>query len=250
MTVETEPSIEASVGCTATGCDSSDSTKSRIRGAVISQFARPRGAVGRLAGAIMARRASNVERNRWTVSRLDLRPTDRVLEIGFGPGIAIAAASREVGEGQVVGLDHSETMWRQASRRNLRAIQEGRVRLEIGTVDDLGVGGLSAGNRSGDGPARGVVFDKIFAVNCAQFWMNPVTTLKVLAAHLVPGGTIALTEQPRSRGADEAAVRRAAGRLESQLGETGFIELRCEALPLKPVEAVCVLGRKPGLMSG
>ena len=36
MTVETEPSIEASVGCTATGCDSSDSTKSRIRGAVIA----------------------------------------------------------------------------------------------------------------------------------------------------------------------------------------------------------------------
>jgi hypothetical protein len=41
----------------------------------------------------MAHRPSNAQRNRWVVSLLDVQPTDRVLEIGFGPGIAIQELS-------------------------------------------------------------------------------------------------------------------------------------------------------------
>lgn len=38
-----------------------------------------------------------------------LQPTDRVLEIGFGPGLPIAELSRRVGDsGHVYGIDHSE----------------------------------------------------------------------------------------------------------------------------------------------
>src|SRR5919197_1400300 len=57
----------------------------------VAQFHQPTGAVGHIAGWIMGRRSSNVARNRWAVGLLDVQPTDRVIELGCGPGVAIAA---------------------------------------------------------------------------------------------------------------------------------------------------------------
>ena len=68
-----------------------------------------------MAGWVMAHRVSNRRRNAWVVSLLDVRPGDRVLEIGFGPGLALAELSRRVGPtGRVYGIDHSEVMLRHA----------------------------------------------------------------------------------------------------------------------------------------
>jgi SAM-dependent methyltransferase len=82
---------------------------------VYAQFGRPVGFSGRVVGWIMASRPSNRRRNAWTVSLLDVQRHDRVLEIGFGPGIAIRESSRLAIEGYVCGLDHSEEMLRQAA---------------------------------------------------------------------------------------------------------------------------------------
>src|SRR5580658_5033918 len=56
---------------------------------VVGQAHRPRGAAGRVTAWEMAHRPSNRRRNRWVVSLLDVRPADRVLEDGFGRGVAI-----------------------------------------------------------------------------------------------------------------------------------------------------------------
>ncbi|MFI7439401.1 hypothetical protein [Nonomuraea indica] len=68
---------------------------------------------------------SNRERNIWAVSLLDVQPTDRVLEIGFGPGfgpgVAIAEFADRATRGHVFGIDHSQAMVRQAARRNAAA---------------------------------------------------------------------------------------------------------------------------------
>jgi ubiquinone/menaquinone biosynthesis C-methylase UbiE len=71
----------------------------------------------------MAHRGSNRQRNLWVVSLLDVQPTDRVLEIGFGPGLAIAELARRATRGHIYGIDHSEVMVRQASKRNAAAIR-------------------------------------------------------------------------------------------------------------------------------
>ena len=106
-----------------------------LRSYVIGQFRRPCGWVGVLAGWIMATRPSNRLRNAWTVKLLELRPGDRVLEVGHGPGLALGLAAAKVPQGRVVGLDHSRTMHAQAARRNRAAIREGRVRFLVGSIE-------------------------------------------------------------------------------------------------------------------
>ena len=97
----------------------------KMRNAFVRQFSRPTGLFGRLAGLIMATRPSNLERNMRTLALADIQPDDRVLEIGFGPGIAIERAAELAKRGKVIGVDHSELMLRQASRRNAIAIAGG-----------------------------------------------------------------------------------------------------------------------------
>ena len=94
----------------------------------LAQFHQPTGAVGHVAGWIMGRRSSNVARNRWAVQLLDVQPADRVIELGCGPGVAIAALATRATRatrGLVVGVDHSQVMIRQARRRNRAACQSG-----------------------------------------------------------------------------------------------------------------------------
>src|ERR1700742_4359519 len=89
---------------------------------VVGQAHHPRGAAGRVTAWEMAHRPSNRQRSRWVVSLLDVQPADRILEIGFGPGLAIAALAR-AGAGHVYGADHSGVMVRAAARRNAAAIR-------------------------------------------------------------------------------------------------------------------------------
>ena len=96
-----------------------------------SQFAHPEGWVGRFVGMILA--LKNRERNAWTISMLDIQPDDQVLEIGFGPGQAIQEVAKLTPNGFVAGIDLSETMVAQASKRNAAAIRSGRVLLQQGS---------------------------------------------------------------------------------------------------------------------
>jgi hypothetical protein len=104
--------------------------------AIVNQFSHPRGTARRVAGWVMAHRPSNRQRNRRVVSLLEVQPTDRVLEMGFGPGLAIAELRRRVGDaGHMYGIDHSDVMLRQATRRNTAAIAAGRVGLVRASKD-------------------------------------------------------------------------------------------------------------------
>jgi SAM-dependent methyltransferase len=198
---------------------------------VVHQFRRPTGLAGRAAGWVMATRGSNRKRNRWAVRLLDVRPDDRVLEVGFGPGIAIAELARRAPRGLVCGIDHSEVMVRQATRRNAAAVRAGRVDLRLGSVAQL--------------PDDAESFDKVLAVNNAMMWDDPAQRLRDLRARMRPGGRIAIALQPRGPGASGETADRAAVEISEQLTTAGFSDLQVETLDLQPTKVVCVLGTNP-----
>ncbi|GAA2399466.1 class I SAM-dependent methyltransferase [Actinomadura vinacea] len=194
------------------------------------QFHHPRGIAGRMVGWFMAHRRSNRQRNIWAVTLLEVRPTDRVLEIGFGPGIAIAELAARATRGHVYGIDHSEAMVRQAGRRNAAAVRVRRVHLVHASVDRL--------------PNFDEPLDAILAVNSAGFWPDPVERLRDLRRLLRPAGRIALVSQPRCPGATRETTARAADNLRDQLTQAGFTRIRAETLDLDPPVA-CVLATNP-----
>src|SRR5262245_14472423 len=108
-----------------------------IRRFLRAQFGRPQGFWGAVAGTIMVHTRSNQDRIRWTISLLNIRANERVLEIGFGPGFGIALVSKITSDGFIAGVDHSEVMLRQASKRNAMAIRDGKVELRLGSASKL-----------------------------------------------------------------------------------------------------------------
>src|ERR671931_1719963 len=204
------------------------SARSTIFRHVARVFFRPRGLSGRAAGWIMGHRSSNVRRNGWAVGLLDIQPTDAVLEIGFGPGVAISRLAERATAGRVVGVDSSPVMLRQARRRNAAAVGTGVVELHLAAVEDL--------PKDLGGP-----FDKLLAVNTVGVWHDPAARLADLAGRMRDGGRVALVSQPRCPGATAETTIASGRELSGYLREAGFSDLRSETLDLRP-PVVCVLG--------
>lgn len=202
------------------------SVKGTIVGRVVRQFHRPTGWPGRLAGWEMALRPSNRKRNVWAVSLLDVQPRDRVLEIGFGPGIALRELGRRASSGMVFGVDHSEVMVRQATRRNAQAVRAGRMSLATGSAEEL--------------PSFDEPLDKVLAVNSIMFWPEPVERLKELRRLLRPGGVIAIVRQPRGPGSAALTAEGVGHELVDMAARAGLSQVRTQTLHLKP-PVVCLL---------
>lgn len=200
-----------------------------IEAAIVGQFAKPRGILGRLVGVVLANRSSNVRRGRWTVDLLALSPHDRVLEVACGPGVALAACLERLDQGTAVGLDHSEVMIAQAGRRNARAVETKRLKLIAGTIDDI--------------PAE-ASYDRIFSINLIQFIPDKSAFLAACMKRLAPGGMLATTFQPRGRRPTREAAFLMSRTLAEAMKNLGFGDVHTELLEMKPVPAVCVLGRK------
>jgi len=203
--------------------------KTAIEQHLYDQFRRPRGPLGRVAGRIMSQRSSNIERSRWTVELLQLRPDARVLELGYGPGLGIQAALDAAPVGHVIGIDHSSTMRSMAANRNATALREGRATLLIGDAQDP--------------PADLGVFDAIFCCNVWLFWNDPAVTIERLANMLEPAGTLAITHLPRHGAPSADDTDRAARLIEEQMHEAGLHGVERTYLLLEPAPAVCVTGQ-------
>lgn len=190
-----------------------------------SQFGHPRGLLGRVAGAIMA--LENRERNAWAASLLDVRRTDHILEIGFGPGLALAYLIRLAPEGRIAGIDSSAVMVAQARARIAGAIRAGRADLRLGSAAAL--------------PFPDETFDRVLAVNSLHHWPDPVAGLREVRRVLRPGGSVAIVEQPvGASGRGQLQARRAA--LAAQITAAGFGNVRIERHTLRRGPCLAVLG--------
>jgi ubiquinone/menaquinone biosynthesis C-methylase UbiE len=195
---------------------------------IFQQFQQPTGWLGWLVGQLMAKK--NRDRSEWVIGLMEIQPDDRILEVGFGSGVDIDRVSALATEGLVAGIDHSEVMVQQAKKRNATAIRAKRVELQCAAASSI--------------PYASDMFDKLFAINVAQFWANPLDELTELQRVLKPGGFIALAIQPRIPNATEATSQATGQFLIQLLTASGFEQVRCATKPMQPVSVVCGLGIK------
>jgi SAM-dependent methyltransferase len=139
-----------------------------------SPFGQPRGALGWLAGLLMAR--VNAGLNAAAVDVLAPGTADRVLEIGFGHGRTVARLAERAAF--VAGVDPAAVLVRQARLHNRAAVRSGRVELREASVDCI--------------PYPGESFSKALAVNSYQHWPDPEASVREVARVLQPGGVLVL----------------------------------------------------------
>ncbi|HEX3037159.1 MAG TPA: class I SAM-dependent methyltransferase [Thermodesulfobacteriota bacterium] len=161
---------------------------------LMRMFGRPEGNLGRLGGIIMAR--MNRKFASWVINLLDIQPNDRVLEVGFGPGVGIQLLAKSASAGYVAGIDPSEEMVEQATARNAQAIESRRVDLRHGSVESL--------------PFEDNTFDKALAINSMQVWPDALAGLREMRRVLKSEGRIALGftlySRQQSRGLNETLM--------------------------------------------
>ena len=201
-----------------------------LRSIVVGQFRRPHGALGHLAGLIMAHRGSNRKRSAWTVSLLALEPRHKVLEIGCGPGLALKACAADTPGGLIVGIDHSAAMARQARRRLSAEIMAGHADVRLGSLAEIG--------------KEPSPYHRIFSVNVVQFFPEMDEAFRQVHACLVNRGVAATTFQPRSKKPTREQAHDMAARIEAAMSSAGFTDIQRHELPLQPAPAICVTGIK------
>jgi ubiquinone/menaquinone biosynthesis C-methylase UbiE len=116
------------------------------------------------------------ERLRTVVEQLDIRPDDRVLEIGCGHGVAATLVCERLDGGHLTAVDRSAKMIQAAKRRNAAYVEAGTAEFLVADLEDL-----DPGDRR---------YDKIFAVRVGLFDREPERARGIVERWLAPGGAV------------------------------------------------------------
>jgi SAM-dependent methyltransferase len=167
------------------------------------------------------------ERFVWAVDTLEVRPAERLLEVGCGHGVAVSLVCGRLTTGTITAIDRSPKMIEMATRRNREHVDAGRAVLEAIALEDANLGDRR--------------FDKVFAFNVAPFWLQPKAALGAVREHLARDGAFYLVGDARHVAPERA--RGLGNELADRLREGGFSVDRVLFENLRPVPAVCAIGR-------
>ena len=176
----------------------------------------------------MASKAS--ERFFWAVDTLEIGRADRLLEVGCGHGVAVSLVCERLTTGTITAIDRSPKMIEMATRRNREHVDAGRAVLEAIALEDADLG-----NRR---------FDKVFAFNVAPFWQEPELALGAVRKHLARDGAVFIFWDARHSAPER--TQDLGNELAHRLRDGGFSVDRVLVENLRPVPAVCVIGRPQG----
>jgi ubiquinone/menaquinone biosynthesis C-methylase UbiE len=169
----------------------------------------------------------------WTISVLDLQPTDRVLEIGSGSGLGLQLAATCCTIGLVAGVESDPAMVRRSRKRNALNMTYGRVFIREGSVSNL--------------PYPDGSFNKVFSINSVQTWPRQLGDLKEILRVLRPEGKLFIVRQPlgaKSRREQDQMREDIQQRLPQQMILAGFDVTGKEVRVMRPVSAYCIVGSK------
>lgn len=166
------------------------------------------------------------ERFSWAVETLDLAPSDRVLEIGCGRGVAATLVLDRLEAGSLTAIDQSDTAIEAARQRNSGHVAAGKANFLVAALEGIEFAGGS--------------FDKIFSINVNLFWTRaPARELGALRRWLAPGGGLHLCWEPPGVG----RVREIIATVAPAMEECGFEVTSLTGQTSTSTSLVCVVGR-------
>jgi ubiquinone/menaquinone biosynthesis C-methylase UbiE len=122
---------------------------------------KPEGEAGRVLGERLNR--VNADITAAVYRQLQLKPGERLLEIGFGNGRLLPELLGHADDLSYVGLDIAETMVIEAITFNAELVASGQASFQRSAAEAI--------------PYPDGRFDKVFAVNVIYFWPDPVKAL-------------------------------------------------------------------------
>ena len=163
--------------------------------------------------------------NAWIVDQADLASSDRVLDIGCGPGVAVGLAAPKVA--RAVGLDPTPGLITVARRRNRRT---SNVEFRIGSADDL--------------PFDDAAFTVVWAIASLHHWPAPQTAFEEIHRVLSPGGRLLLAEwridSQHGHGLNPVGVDEVVSTLE----QVGFTRMSSESTEIGRETMVVIRGER------
>ena len=118
-----------------------------------NQFKRPSGFFGRVVSKIMIK--GNSPEYDKIIPELEINQNESILEIGYGHGVGIDRIASKY-NCRISGIDFSELMFREASKRNKKHIENKKVELRYGDF----LNSEMVTNK----------YDKVFCLNVIYFW--------------------------------------------------------------------------------
>ncbi len=140
-----------------------------------AQLCQPSGIFGKFMMADFLNK-HNEKMNHFAVERLDIQPTDKVLDIGFGGGITIEEMLQTIDTGKIYGIDFSQIMVEQAKQKFKLEIESNKVSIEFGDVKQLSFVENT--------------FDRVCTVNTIYFWNDPLASLQEIKRVLKNDGKL------------------------------------------------------------
>ncbi|WP_407066639.1 class I SAM-dependent methyltransferase [Eubacterium callanderi] len=137
---------------------------------------KPQGEAGKM--MIERMNESHAEMTAWALDKLDLKPTDKVLDVGCGGGAALKRLSGRIDGGKLYGIDYSEVSVEASKELNKADIESGKMEIHQGSVSKM--------------PFEDNLFDAIITVESYYFWPDLEEDMREVFRVLKEGGTFML----------------------------------------------------------
>jgi len=158
-----------------------------LRQFIASQFKKPSILFGIFASNLMVKK--NQKNYDKLINDLNIQEHDKLLEIGYGPGIGIKMVANICSGCTIHGIDFSRLMYKRASKYNKPFIDNGRVQLQYG--DFLKTAVIDKN------------YDKVFCLNVIYFWNELKAPFEKVLSLLKKGGAFHIYM------ADKSALKKA-----------------------------------------